>query len=302
MRNRQRLKLVMACGASLLTTSPTLAGEPSQPIDLLAHDLSAWFRWIGVPYPGLEHLPAGAPVGDGMAGVPLGLDGYPGVFELHSANGEPVLRVSGELYGALTTKASYGDYHLRLEYRWGETKWPPRRPDQPRDSGLLIHLTGSLDDAHWSVFLMGLESQISEGRTGDLLFMSNKDDTVIPTVVARTGDGKHWNPRQSWRTIGGRGADPIFVHAGDHETPRGGWTTVDIYTSGDSGVSLVNGSVAMAWKAAQVILSDGTGRPLTQGRIQLQSEGAEVFYRRVMLTPIEEIPEDVQKNAGLTPP
>lgn len=302
MPDRGRLKLAAACAASLLAASPVLAGEPSQPVDLLAQDLSAWFRWIGVPYPGLQHLPTGAPVGDGMAGVPLGLDGYPGVFELRSEDGDPVLRVSGELYGALTTKASYGDYHLQLEYRWGETKWPPRKPDQPRDSGLLIHLTGSLDDAHWSVFLMGLESQISEGRTGDFLFMSNKDDTVMPTVVARTGDGKHWDPRQPWRTIGGRGADPIFVHAGDHETPGGGWTTVDIYTLGDSGVSLVNGHVAMAWKEARVVLSDGAVRPLTRGCIQLQSEGAEVFYRRVAITPIKKIPEDVQKNAGLISP
>lgn len=302
MIDRRGLMLAVGGAVPFLSIRPAFASRPPAATDLLAGDLSAWFRWIGVPYPGLRHLPAGAPVGDGMTGVPLGLNGYPGVFELMHGSGEPTLRVSGEVYGALTTIASYGDYHLRLEYRWGETRWPPRSLNQPRDSGLLFHLTGDLEDAHWSVFLMGLETQISEGRTGDLLFMSNKNDSVMPSVMARTGDGKHWDAQQPWRIVGGPGADPIFVHAGAHEAPRPGWTTVDLYTLAESGVSLVNNQVVMAWREARVILADGTVRPLAQGRIQLQSEGAEAFFRRVVLTPISTIPEDIRKAAFLDGP
>ena len=291
-----RSMLLMASAALLLGTAP---GD--RPVDLLSDGLPLWFRWIGVPYPGLEGVPEGAPIGDGMAGVPLGVDGYADVFTLIREGGEPVLRVSGKLYGALTSKTRYGNYHLRFQYRWGEATYPPRQPDQPRDSGVLVHLTGGLEDAHWSVFLMGLESQVSEGRTGDLLFMSNKDDRVQPEVEARTADGVQWNPKAAWRQIGGAGADPIFKHSGAHEAPHGQWTTVDLYTAGDEGVSAVNGHVVMAWRRARVRLADGTVRPLVEGRVQIQSEGADVSYRRAMLTPIAAIPAGLRSAAGLDP-
>jgi hypothetical protein len=40
---------------------------------------------------------------------------------------------------------------------------------------------------------------------------------------------------------------------------------------------------------------DGKEVPLTKGRIQLQSEGAEVFYRNIALRPISKIPDDYLK-------
>ncbi len=36
------------------------------------------------------------------------------------------IRVSGEEYGGFATKEEYGDYHLVVEWRWGEKTWPPR--------------------------------------------------------------------------------------------------------------------------------------------------------------------------------
>ena len=294
MDNLRRAALLPASALLLLGAAP---GDRT--VELSSDGLPLWFRWIGVPYPGLESVPEGAPVGDGIAGVPLGVDGYPDVFTLTREGGEPVLRVSGKLYGALTSKARYGDYHLRFQYRWGEAIFPPRKPDQPRDSGVLIHLTGGLEDAHWSVFLMGLESQVSEGRTGDLLFMSNKDDRVQPEVEARSADGARWDPKAAWRRIGGAGANPIFQHAGAHESPHGQWTTVDLYAVGDEGVSVVNGHVVMAWRRARVRLADGAVQPLLEGRIQIQSEGAEMSYRRTTLQPIAAIPAGLRSAAGL---
>ena len=40
-------------------------------------------------------------------------------------------------------------------------------------------------------------------------------------------------------------------------------------------------------------LFGGEELPLTKGKIQLQSEGAEVFYRDIKIEPIEEIPADL---------
>lgn len=289
-------KIALAIAASALIG----AAPAARSTDLLSNNLGLWFRWIGVPYPGLTGLREGTPVGDGMKGVALGIDGYPDVFTMTRDGGEPVLRVSGKIYGALTSKARYRDYHLRFQYRWGTPKYPPRRPDQVRDTGLLFHLTGGLEDAHWSVFLMGLESQVSEGKVGDLLFMSNKDDTVQPSVEVRSADGKNWDPAAAWRRVGGTGADPIFTHRGAFESPHGQWTTVDLYAVGDEGLSLVDGQVVMAWRKANVRVQNGTVVPLNEGRIQIQSEGAEVFYRRVVLTALPRIPADLRRRAGFT--
>ncbi len=48
------------------------------------------------------------------------------VFEVIEERGNPVLKISGEVYGGLTTKASYGNYHLTMEVKWGQKKWEPR--------------------------------------------------------------------------------------------------------------------------------------------------------------------------------
>jgi hypothetical protein len=36
--------------------------------------------------------------------------------------------------------------------------------------------------------------------------------------------------------------------------------------------------------------------PLTKGKIQIQSEGAEVFYRDIRIRPIAKIPDEMLRN------
>ncbi len=47
------------------------------------------------------------------------------VFTVNEENNQPVLRVSGEIYGAVTSKQTYHNYHLKL-----------------KDSGILYHAIG----------------------------------------------------------------------------------------------------------------------------------------------------------------
>ena len=56
-------------------------------------------------------------------------------------DGKPAIRISGEIFGALTSKDEFENYHLKLEFKWGEKKWPPREK-AVRDSGLLYHCVG----------------------------------------------------------------------------------------------------------------------------------------------------------------
>ena len=87
--------------------------------------------------------------------------------------------------GYIATEKEYGNYHLRLQYRWGEKKFEPRAA-LPRDAGLYYHMIG--DDAVWP---MGLQYQIQEGNTGDLLalFGLQADSWIDPaTKDARNAD------------------------------------------------------------------------------------------------------------------
>ena len=69
----------------------------------------------------------------------------------------------------------------------------------------------------------------------------------------------------------------------------GEWNTLDLYCHGDTIVQVVNGRVMMnVYHLGQA--DNGKVRPLTKGRIQLQSEGAEVFYKAVKIRPLTGIP------------
>lgn len=63
------------------------------------------------------------------------------VFSVREENGEPVLRISGEIYGCMFTKEEFKNYHLKLKFKWGSIKWDPRK-DEFRDSGVLYHSQG----------------------------------------------------------------------------------------------------------------------------------------------------------------
>jgi hypothetical protein len=57
---------------------------------------------------------------------------------------------------------------------------------------------------------------------------------------------------------------------------------------------VVNGKVVMVLTGSRHVV-DGKEVPLTRGKIQLQSEGAEVFYRNIALRPITKIPAELLK-------
>ncbi|MCU1292694.1 MAG: hypothetical protein JWP08_1544, partial [Bryobacterales bacterium] len=59
---------------------------------------------------------------------------------------EGTIKVSGEEWGGLTSKDSYRDYHLTLEWKWGGPNLG-KRAGHARDSGILVHGTGE-DGAH----------------------------------------------------------------------------------------------------------------------------------------------------------
>ncbi len=81
----------------------------------------------------------------------------------------------------------------------------------------------------------------------------------------------------------------------DAEKPSGQWNSLDLYCVGDTAVHVVNGQVTMVLYKSRRPATGGF-EPLTKGKIQLQSEGAEVFYRTLRIRSIDRLPAGLIKN------
>ncbi|MFN3649545.1 MAG: DUF1080 domain-containing protein [Armatimonadota bacterium] len=163
------------------------------------------------------------------------------------------IHVTGEKFSFISTDKDYENYRLSVDFKWGQKKWPPRE-NAVRDAGILYHCVGP--DKVWN---KSLELQIQEGDTGDMWLTGGEGGAPSLTVLGKT-------------YTGGR-----VVKWSDPEKPHGQWNTVMVVAKGDKIEHWVNGKVNMV----------GTDASLTKGRINLQSEGAELWYRNIMIEPIE---------------
>ena len=91
-------------------------------------------------------------------------------------------------------------------------------------------------------------------------------------MVARRG------PEEEWGITEGT-ARRILNLTDDSENPLGEWNTMVIETVGNTVRVWVNGD----------LVNDGFNATVEQGKIALQAEGSEVEFRKVELTPIEEL-------------
>lgn len=281
MKTRNRLLPLLAFSA--LIASPVCAAEPAAWTQLLDDKLSQWEIYIGVPDPSVQ-IPAEGRNVDRKRDDALGLNNDPKhVFTTRQEGGETLLHISGEIYGGLTTLKSYTNYHLRLQFRWGNAKWAPRLND-PRDSGILYHCTGE-HGAFWKVWKRSLECQIQENDVGDFFPLAGTLADIPSAEVQRdVWRYRSGAPVRTYRSRCARGLDYI-------EKPNGEWNTVEVITLGDRALHVLNGKIVNV--LARTRCQDGGKEtPLTAGQIQLQSEAAEIEYRRIEIRPITELPAE----------
>jgi Domain of Unknown Function (DUF1080) len=186
------------------------------------------------------------------------------------------IHIVGRRVGALTTTESFGNYRLRLEFKWGEKRWPPRE-NAKRNSGVIYHAVGP-HGAHSGNWMRGFQSQVQEGDCGD--FHSLDGATIDVEAATLELDGAsllRYTPGAAVQA----GVHQRVLHAQDAEKP--GWNVMEIVARGATVEHVVNGTTV--FRATNLRQPDGT--PLTKGRIQLQSEGAEVFYRNIEVQPLE---------------
>ena len=175
-------------------------------------------------------------------------------------------------FGYLATEKSYRNYHLRLEYRWGDKRFAPRERSK-RDSGVVYHVSGS--DKVWP---QGVEYQIQEGDTGDFWLLGG------PTLTTTVASTRPKEPQFAANGVPYQSRSGRFVRVAKDQTHESaGWNTVDIIVRGNTAVHMINGVVN---NRAYSLHTPGGG-DLDSGKILLQAEGAEVFYRNIEIRPLE---------------
>lgn len=257
--------------------------------NLLDTKLSQWESYLSFKhqegYNGEEPKDS---VGNIIAPIGRNLDKF-GVFTTIEEQGDIVLKVSGEYYGCLFTKREYANYHLKMKVKWGEKKWPPRE-DLLKDSGILYHSIGPLGAEHWRTWMLSQEFQIMEGHIGDYWNQATSAIDVkayIPEYIMNpVADAS-----QPFISLGEQEEIQGFcLRSGNYEKPSGDWNTIELICFEGKSLHIVNGEIVMVLKNSRYIKS-GASLPLTKGKIQLQSEAAEVYYKDIKIRQLESLPK-----------
>lgn len=202
------------------------------------------------------------------------------------------LHISGRGYGYMVTKESYKDYHLVVDFKWGPKTWG-KRADRSRDNGILVHSYGP-HGAYGNTWMASIEAQIIEGGIGDILVLSPKlaDGTELITSVTAEIEldrdkEKRWKkgaPRQivtkgriNWEKRHEDWADKLNIrHPDDPDSPVGEWNRMEVIAKGDTLQYFVNGR----------LVNEAFECKPAEGRICIQTEGAEMIVRRYELHPL----------------
>lgn len=193
----------------------------------------------------------------------------------------PRYRPAGTPFGHIATEAEYGDYHLRLEFRYGDIRYEPRLLAK-RNSGILYHMYPQRD----RVWPNSIEFQLEESDVGDAILINTR---CYPG--ADVGGTPAWpvqiplEPRPVFTTPP-EPRQPIerqrVIRNGNFER-LGQWNTVELLAIGNRAAHLVNGRIVASLYEleGQDVADRNVYRPLTRGRIGLELECAEVFFRRI---------------------
>lgn len=262
---------------------------------LLDNNLSKWEMYLGFPQDsqeveGLKRDESGKYL------EPIGKNkNLNNNFSVINENEEPVLRISGEYYGCVATKEEFENYHLSLRVKWGTQKWEPRL-DKPMDSGILYHSIGEYGVDYWRAWMLSQEMQVIIDETnkegmGDYWSIANSEITIRAKPIEE-GDGYVYDPEA--KPVDFEGDNNFCYRNGDYNK-QNDWDTLELITYQGNSLHIVNGQVVMALTDSRYKDENGNKIPLTKGKIQLQSEAAEVFYKDIKIREIDSVPSKYAK-------
>lgn len=232
------------------------------------------------------------------------LDGWYTFIKGRGKNNDPqkvftvkdgMIHISGEEWGGITTNEEFKNYKLIVEYKWGERTYGERL-NNARDNGILFHSKGE-DGAWGGNWMHSIECNVIEGGTGDFIVVGdNTNNFLLTSLVAPE--------KQNGSYIYQPEGDPVTVNSGrinwyardpgwkdekgfrgkeDVEKPVGEWNRLEC---------ILRGSEIFIYLNGKLVNHAIHARP-DEGRIQIQAEGAEIFYRRVDLIPLPPCATDI---------
>ncbi|MFT3784240.1 MAG: DUF1080 domain-containing protein [Nibricoccus sp.] len=251
-------------------------------------DFSGWETYLSVPLPTSE-VPGAERDASGNYTKVLGVNVDPlKCFSIVEIDGKPAIRLSGEGFGTLASLESFSNYHVRLQYKWGTKKWLPGSEKKPRGSGLLYHGHGQHGDGdEGKRWVPHQQFQIQEGNTGEYVAVG---DTACE-ITARKDDKKFvYDPKAPALTFSAKTPNQNRCNKVEM-LEKDGWNTIELFCVGDSAVQVVNGHLALRLTHSRKTIGDKV-EPLTAGRLLLQMEGSEIYFRDIEIKPAAEIPAE----------
>lgn len=159
-----------------------------------------------------------------------------------------VLCCTGRPAGYLRTEKKYTNYVFKLEWRWP-------KDSRPGNNGVLLRILPG-EHFHNNVWPKCVEAQLANRRAGDIFTIGK---------FPLKGDPERTRGRYTAM------AKP------SNEKPQGEWNRYEIILKGGDLTLKVNGLVQNVATEVQEV----------PGPIGLQSEGAPIEYRNIVLTPLD---------------
>lgn len=171
-----------------------------------------------------------------------------------------ILVTLGEPLGHIITDDEYENYRLEVEYRF--TKGAG-------NGGIMLH--SSTLRAVNDLFPQSLEVQMKHENVGD--FWCFQEDITVPNMEERRG------PKENWGSTDGKLRN--IKKLVDAEKPAGEWNNIVVESVGGEVKVWLNNT----------LVNYGYDCTAQKGKIALQSEGSEIEFKRVEITPITTITE-----------
>ena len=157
-----------------------------------------------------------------------------------------VIHIVGNPFGYMYTKDKYSNYKLHVEWRWPNG-------EEKANSGIFL-----LIEEPKNPFPNGIECQLCAGKVGDFVLLGGSDLAEF--------QNKPGTKRPAFPVVNRKVADV--------EKEAGEWNEANIYVKEGVITVFING----------IYQNTGTNK-IKEGYIGLQSEGKEIEFRNVTVTP-----------------
>jgi hypothetical protein len=161
-----------------------------------------------------------------------------------------VIKCTGRPNGYIATENEYGDYVLRV-------KWRFPADSKGGNSGVLLHVTGP--DRVWP---NSVEAQLASGSAGDFWLIADEHGKLPYLEIDQSR--KDLNNKEGRHYFRINREKPV-------EKPFGEWNQYEITCKGGDIRLVINGT----------LVNEGKNGELKRGRIALQSEGAPIEFKDI---------------------